>query len=405
MSDFMKSIVAEVLERNRSDYPSKLIGPVAAKSGISPIGNCSVDHKEDCTLACGQSESCVKQLSTIKRTNYQKEKAAKRLAAFTGQISDQPAVVVPPPSQKQTVQVAVQQSLDHPGRISESGISATKRFVEESLSPLLRLTLAKEQPAIGDYATPARAPLPEGRPISSLWSEPDKGKAVALPPTQVKAIYTASAAEISKASPLKDAAIYLGPTDDSSCTLWFFPSIREELRTLLGITNRRHRTVGIVGASLSSPDQLFAVDAVLTGTAKLDMELVWGEAGKGFELKLFGEDPELMVSKLRALADRLQNAKEKTIQAYVSLQPTPLLVRYLGTRQQEALGLVTGICRLNSIGLLDRLLERHPTFKLTIRVEARYLVLTGAPNEVSIATKELQEDAIQLFGAHRIGGE
>jgi hypothetical protein len=194
----------------------------------------------------------------------------------------------------------------------------------------------------------------------------------------------------------------LGTGADNSWTLWFFPTIREELRALLGVTNRRYRSIGLAVANRCTAAQLFAVDELFSQNPALEIELQWSaEAGKPFELRLYGENDEddaLIECKLRELSDRLASA-HPFVHLFVAAEPSPLLMRYLTLRRQDAVAVVSGLCRLNGIGLLDRLLARKPELKLQIYFTAHQdLILTGTSDAITHAAQELRAEAGLLDG-------
>lgn len=377
MSEFMKAVVTEALQRNRP----KRDGPMDGGTG------CAARSKADCTGACGNPQSCVREMPAIHRPNYQREKTAERLAALTGMTRTLPqAALQGIPQETSAGNTAF--------NVKEPATPVTRHFVEQMLSPLLRQTLArppqKEHKPSGDSERQHRRQVPHGDRLDVAATAPP------LPADVLPGTPTLRQPPV-PLPPLTNSAVLLGTAADNSWTLWFFPTIREELRALLGVTNRRYHSIGLAVANRCTVAQLFAVDELFGQNPALEIELQWSaDADKAFELRLYSENDEdgaLIERKLRELCDRLASAHH-LVRLFVSATPSPLLMRYLTIRRQDAVAVVSGLCRLNGIGLLDRLLAGNPELKLQFYFTAHQdLILTGTPDAIAYAAQELRQEA------------
>lgn len=382
MSEFMKAVVTEALERNRPKRDGPIVGGANKREPIGPgsmasavsaasAGNTASAGSMASTVSARSMESTggagldafVGEMPAIKRPNYQREKTAQRLAAFPGLPRALPGGEVG--KQAALAQQGGTRAGAERGKSGEPASPVTRRFVEQALSPLLRQTLT-------------RPPQAESRPSAQTFNSPP----VSLPP-------------------LPNGAKLLGMAADKSWALWFFPTIREELRQLLGVTNRRYRSIGLAAANRCTAAHLFAVDELFGQDRMLEIELQWSsDAGKPFELKLYGEEStevDFMMHKLSELSKRLAAAHDH-VHVFSAAEPSPLLTRYLGIRRQDAVAVISGLCRLNRLGLLDRLLERYPALKLNFHFTAHDLILTGSPDDIAQASLELKKEAGLLDG-------
>lgn len=399
MSEFMKAVVTEALQRNRPKQDGPIDGGVLA-SGTG----CVSRSKADCIGACGKPQSCIREMPAIHRPNYQREKTAQRLATLTGIPRTLPQATLQGIPQETS---AGSTAFD----VKEPATPVTRHFVEQMLSPLLRQTLARPPQAehnpvgAGERQHQRQALHVERQPAQKQTSHGDwLDVADTAPPLPAAVRPNTPTFRQPSASlpPLPNSAMLLGTAADNSWTLWFFPTIREELRALLGVTNRRYRSIGLAVANRCTAAQLFAVDELFNQNPALEIELQWSaDADKPFELRLYGasdEDVALIEHKLRELSDRLTSA-HPFIHLFVAIEPSPLLMRYLTIRRQDAVAVVSGLCRLNGIGLFDRLLARNPELKLQIYFTAHQdLVLTGTPDAITYAAQELRKEVGLLDG-------
>lgn len=333
MSDFMRNVVSEVLQRNHAI-------PI---SGVIPA------HLEDYS----------KPQPPVKRTNYQKEQAAKRLALIAGT-----AAASSSSSSNLSNNSGNSSSLGNSISCSSnthstnsgsptnsiSGALHTQHFVEHCLSPLLLRTLSHKNLEV---SSPGSSPI-EARLHTHETSEPFRLSTV------------------------------------SDIDAWLFPDIRTALRPLLGITSRNYSAAGVISARACHPGQLFAVEKILADDPELEAEIRWGEADPRFELKLFSNDFHKVAIKLKEMVDLLQAASTRRVQLFVSLSPTPLLRQHLGAGQQESIVVVDAATRWNSIGLVQQLLYRCPDAGLKIRAEQSYVTITGTSAQITAVEAELK---------------
>ncbi|MRN56413.1 hypothetical protein [Paenibacillus monticola] len=333
MSDFMRNIVSEVLQRNHTI-------PI---SGITPA------HPADYS----------KPELTVKRTNYQKEQAAKRLALIAGTIAASSSSSSNH-SNKSGNSSSLGNSISSGSNTistnsgsptsSTSGALHTQDFVERCFSPLLLRTLSHKNVEVSS---------PGSSPIRAELNTPETSK------------------------PFRLSTV--GDID-----AWIFPDIRTALRPLLGITSRNYSAAGVISARSCQPGQLFAAEKILADDPELEAEIHWGEADLRFELKLFSNEFRKVSAKLKEMVDFLQAASTRRVQLFVSLAPSALLRQHLGAGQQEAIVVVDAASRWNSIGLVQQLLYRCPDAGLKIRAEQSYVTVTGTSAQITAVEAELK---------------
>ncbi|WP_054943922.1 hypothetical protein [Paenibacillus ihuae] len=96
-----------------------------------------------------------------------------------------------------------------------------------------------------------------------------------------------------------------------------------------------------------------------------------------------------MAAKLKELADYMQAGAVSAVQVWISLQPGRLLRRYFGGGQQEAIAVVAGSSRWNSIGIAEQWLQRHPSSGLHLRTEHGYCIISGTAEQMAAAAPGL----------------
>ncbi|ASA24109.1 hypothetical protein [Paenibacillus donghaensis] len=308
----------------------------------------------------------------MKRTNYQKEQATKRLALLTGNggehsfgrsggssgssnsgnsggsgaseaSSGSTLIVGTPPTASRSIPAAANPHAAAPAIAAASARSLPSRqFAEQCLSPLLLRTLAPAaQPPL---AAPGRGAASPGT------SEPSR----------------------------------LATADNLEA--WLFPEVTATLRPLLGTGSRSYRSAGVLRAPAAHPGQLFAAETSLAEAHGLEADICWNEAGSGFELKLFGNDSRELALRLQQIAGRLQADAARPIKLFASLSPGELLRRHLEAGQQEALAVIDAGSRWSSIGLLEQALCRSSALSgLRIRAQQSYCILTGSSAQVAEA--------------------
>ncbi|WP_310830216.1 hypothetical protein [Paenibacillus pedocola] len=127
MSSFMKDVITEVLQRNRTAAPAG-----AAASAPS----CAVSSREKCPHTCAQPGNCSKPKLPVQRTNYQKEQAARRLAVLSGHPSPAQAPAGRQPDSLAAARVV--QPANQPAADAAPG----REMAGQYLSPLLLRTLS-----------------------------------------------------------------------------------------------------------------------------------------------------------------------------------------------------------------------------------------------------------------------
>lgn len=371
MSDFMKNIVAEVLARNHHQTAPGAAGAevnagfppfsrstgAGANAGFSPSSRsaaapgvstapgtirshdtvripglppatgtahaCTADSKADCPHTCLQPGHCTKPSTEIKRINYQKEKADKRLAQIAGAAGA--------------------------GQLQSNQLQ-NRQFAEQCLSPLLLRTLPVK-------TSPPRI-AGQNSPVPSASS----GSAAIQP----------------SGSPEPHRLPAVGGMES-----WLFPEISSRLRPLLGLSGRNYSSAGILIAPACHPGQLFAAEELLAADPGLEADIRWSPAGSGFELTLFSSDAGRITRYLTEMAERLHSETSRPVRVYFSPNPGPLLRRYLGAGLQDAIAVIDTGSRWSSIGTAERLLYNQPNAGLSLRAELSCCIISGTPTEIT----------------------
>ncbi|QSF44429.1 hypothetical protein [Paenibacillus tianjinensis] len=335
MSSFMKDVVSEVLQRNRTAAPG-----IAA-----PAPSCTVSSRENCPHTCAQPGHCSKPELPLQRTNYQKEQTARRLAVLAGLPSPAQA-----PAGRQPDSLAAARVMQ-PAKQPTADAVPGRDMAGQYLSPLLLRTLSpleqKDNSPLGNSTQPRITPEPQD----------------ILAPVRLPAA--------------------------GGLEVWLFPRIRDDLRPLLGSSSRNYSSAGVISAAACHPGQLFAAEELLSGEPELESDICWSNDGGGFELKLFGKDQHKVAAKLEELTAYMQAGAASPVRIWISLQPARLLRRYFGGGQQEAIAVVAGTSRWNSIGIAEQWLQRHPSSGLHLRTEHGYSIISGAAEQMAAAAPGL----------------
>jgi hypothetical protein len=335
LSSFMKDVVSEVLQRNRTSAPA---------GAAPPAPSCAVSSRENCPHTCAQPGNCSKPGLTLQRTNYQKEQAARRLAVLSGHPSPAQAPVVRHPDSLAAARVV------QPTKPPAADAVLSREMARQYLSPLLLRTLSPLEQK--DNSPRGNPPLPQ------IIPEPqDPHAPVRLP--------AAGGLEV-----------------------WLFPRIRDDLRPLLGSSGRSYSSAGIISEASCHPGQLFAAEELLSGEPELESDISWSVDGS-FELKLFSKDHHKVAAKLKELTAYMQAGTASPVRVWISQQPGRLLRRYFGGGQQEAIAVIAGTSRWNSIGIAEQWLQRHPSSGLYIRTEHGYCILSGTAGQMAAAAPGL----------------
>jgi hypothetical protein len=171
--------------------------------------------------------------------------------------------------------------------------------------------------------------------------------------------------------------------------VWLFPRIRDDFRPLLGSPGRNYSAAGVISAPSCHPGQLFAAEELLPQDSGLEADISWSADGGSFELKLFGQDYQLVADKLKQLTARMQDGANSAVRVWISREPGRLLRRYFSGGPQEAVAVVAGSTRWNSIGIAEQWLQRNPGSGLRLCTERGYSILTGTAEQMAASAPGL----------------
>lgn len=365
MSSFMKDVVSEVLKRNRTVPPAP-VGPAA--SAVA----CTAGSKDNCPHTCSAPGNCPKPGLTLplKRTNYQKEQAVKRLASIAAEAAA-------------AIGIVQQQA---PGGAAMARAAGAERPLPASGSILAAAAQAgKPAPPVH---TPVDAPPVPGQQFAEHYLSPLLQRTLSWPEQKDSGLHGGPPARPSVPPEAQDPLEPLRlPAADME--VWLFPRISDELRPLLGSPGRNYSAAGVISAPNCHPGQLFAAEELLPQDSGLEADISWSTDGGGFELKLFGSDHRVIADKLKQLTARMQDGSGTAVRVWISREPGRLLRRYFGGGPQEAVAVVAGSSRWNSIGIAEQWLQRNPGSGLRLSAERSYCILTGTTGQMAAAAPGL----------------
>ncbi|MNW42738.1 hypothetical protein D3C74_199190 [compost metagenome] len=247
-------------------------------------------------------------------------------------------------------------SSSQPASGMASAISISENFVEQALSPLLRLSLHQVKTNI---AKPNTAKQDQSQIQEQMKCDRE----------------------------LMNCSGMIGQCEDGM-SFWFYPNLHPKLASEFGIYGTVHPVMGIVTAEQCLPSQLLIYDKLVSSTS-LENEVKWSkDSGSEFFVRLSGseQDAPIMMSVLKQWQNRHKQLAERAIAFHESLQPSSRVTKLLGIAPGEALAVVEGLSRLRSIALLDRCFKHGLSSRLRYRIENRYLIVTGEPDEIREAS-------------------
>lgn len=365
MSSFMKDVVAEVLQRNRTPALAGPATPVA--SAVS----CTADSKKNCTYTCSTPGNCPKpELALpLKRINYQKEQAARRLASIAAEAAAAIGNVQP-------------RSPGGASFASATGTAVPSLPVADPAFPAQAGSLLKQA------VPPANEPQGQGRQFAEQYLSPLLQRTLARPEQQNNSSPGSAPARsfvpAEAQDPLEPVRL---PAADME--VWLFPRIRDDFRPLLGSPGRNYSAAGVISAPSCHPGQLFAAEELLPQDSGLEADISWSADGGSFELKLFGQDYQLVADKLKQLTARMQDGANSAVRVWISREPGRLLRRYFSGGPQEAVAVVAGSTHWNSIGIAEQWLQRNPGSGLRLCTERGYCILTGTAEQMAASAPGL----------------
>ncbi|WP_276352134.1 hypothetical protein [Cohnella caldifontis] len=297
MSDLLKAVVEEALGRGTK-----------APARVNPLG-----------------PGASPQPGGFLRPNYQQENRHKRLNVPGGAAAAMP----------------------------ESSSPSGREFIENSLSPLLRLALVQ-----------GKTESAEGAPAAAEPSCGERG----------------------------DRCAGMIGRSAGGVRCWYYPDLSPRLCPEFGLYPSPPVTLGIVSADASAPGQLFVLEEALKNET-VKAEVTWSREGGPFEARLTAKEPDAVRRALDRLCAAFQRETGDGPRILVSPEPSAMLARQLGTGQDESVAVIEGLSRYRSVALLDLYMKKNPNPDFRYRMEPAYLVITGKKDSVSEAVRALRQAA------------
>ncbi len=325
MSDFMKEIVQEALRggagRRQEPNRSNSNEPSRQQPGM-------------------RNASAVPGIS---RPNYQRDRKEQRLSAANGAATGVAAGSVSDTALEAGPGAVTGSASGGNGSAAARAAALTRDFIEESLAPLMRMSLvqgnSREECAAGCGNTAA--------------------------------------------SP--DESGMLG----RSCAgmdFWFYPELQPELFGELGIRRSSAKSAGIIAENRCRPGQLFLLDGC-SAISGVEVDINWKmEGGRAFQAVLTGEDSFDIRTALQCMYDQCEHHASRRIQSYISLEPSSVLMKHLNISRGDAVAALEGISRYRSVALLDRALKTGMSSRVKISIADEFVILTGQREELSEAS-------------------
>ncbi|MEK3697095.1 hypothetical protein NYE33_08950 [Paenibacillus sp. FSL R10-2199] len=360
----------------------------SAPASASASPSCSAGSRADCLDTCSSPRDCPQPPGGIKRVNYQREQAGKRLALL-GLPGASPTPVRLPDNAAQLNNRHLPQEL--PAASTATGRSPAvnepgdhRSFAERYLSPLLLRTLPTGSVhSSGGWQSSGsgQASIPVGAQHSGKNSAGDIPCRPGIPGAGATQIKDSAGITYSRNTASPDTPFPL--IRDGTMDAWLFPVISSRLRGVLGTAGRSCSSAGILSVPVCHPGQLFAAEELLGSDPALEADIQWGASGGSFELRLFSNDSAKLDRLLTELTGILQRDSARRVRVYTSLQPGPLLRRHLAAGQQEAIAVIDAASRWSSIGLAEQLLGGCPDAGLSLRAERSYCIISGTSAQLA----------------------
>ncbi|MCH1640400.1 hypothetical protein MJ257_09810 [Paenibacillus timonensis] len=340
MSDFMKGIVQEALRggaggrRNpdRSIEPSRINLDLrtSAVPGISRP-NYQLERKEQRlgAMSGGNERAAVTSTAPVLAS------AGSPVAVTVSAQASSPAFVSPSAPVPGTVKALASNSV--------SAAPLTRDFIEESLAPLLRMSLVQgnSREECGAGCTDTAATPDESSMLGRSCAGMD---------------------------------------------FWYYPDLRPELIGELGLRRNSAKSVGIIAEGRCRPGQLFLLSGC-SAISGVDVDINWKREGdRDFQAVLTGEAPSEIRNVLLSMYEQCLRSGSRRIQSYIALEPSSILMKYLDIPRGDAVAALEGISRYRSIALLDRALKLGMSSRVKFSIADEYVILTGERGDLSEAS-------------------
>ncbi|RUS47073.1 hypothetical protein [Cohnella sp. AR92] len=242
---------------------------------------------------------------------------------------------------------------------------SNSKFMENSLSPLLRLTLNQGQD-------------------DEIRNEA-KGNAIFVPGQEAD-----YAAEETSASGM------IGRLE-GPLRFWLYPELNPKLASEFGIFSSQPVTVGAVAVENGLPGLLFELDELLPRASNLEIDVRKQGARDGVSAIYLIGKREGDSAAVRSLLERWFEKRKVcecsgSVQIYETAYPSALLVKHLGVTADEGVVVVEGIDRFRSVALLDRCMKQMAEAGFRHKIEDRYLLIAGPSASIQRASEALRRE-------------
>lgn len=255
----------------------------SAPASASASPSCSAGSRADCLDTCSSPRDCPQPPGGIKRVNYQREQAGKRLALL-GLPGASPTPVRLPDNAAQLNNRHLPQEL--PAASTATGRSPAvnepgdhRSFAERYLSPLLLRTLPTGSVhSSGGWQSSGsgQASIPVGAQHSGKNSAGDIPCRPGIPGAGATQIKDSAGITYSRNTASPDTPFPL--IRDGTMDAWLFPVISSRLRGVLGTAGRSCSSAGILSVPVCHPGQLFAAEELLGSDPALEADIQWAPA-------------------------------------------------------------------------------------------------------------------------------
>lgn len=194
-----------------------------------------------------------------------------------------------------------------------------------------------------------------------------------------------------KGEETKRESVCIGRTRDETY-VWFFPQVHRELRRCFRVESGR-RSVGVISAPHCYPGQLFFVEELLRELPETEHDVKWNPSKSSpFMCELSCDDDARLYEALKAIYQKLNRRALQETESYTSVSPSAWLLQQLAVdRSVDAVGVLEGIPRVNSIGLLDKYFKAQNDPPVGFKIEDHYVLLFGEAKVLSQAVTALKQ--------------
>ncbi|MBY9081385.1 hypothetical protein KIH86_11800 [Paenibacillus sp. HN-1] len=385
MSDFMKEIVQEALRGGAGRRQDSNRGGAGRRQDLIRGNEPSRQNPG------ARSTSAVPGIS---RPNYQRDRKEQRLGAVTGSVTGLAAGSVSDAALEAGLGMVTGSASGGNGRaaavLTAASVPASAGSPAAAFVPAHASSLPAFASHLADAPVAAKVPaVPASAAASAALLTRDFIEESLAPLMRMSLVQGNSREECSAVCADTAAAPDESGMLGRSCAgmdFWYYPELQPELFGELGIRRSSAKSAGIITEDRCRPGQLFLLDGCSVASG-VDVEINWKLDGeRAFQAVLTGEASSDIRSALQCMYDQCERNASRRIQSYIALEPSPILIKHLNISRGDAVAALEGISRYRSVALLDRALKLGMSPRVKISIADEYVILTGERGVLSEAS-------------------